>query len=89
MKDLSMLKELKRRLGEVERDDLLEMIGLEERRTVGDKMLPGLAMLGAGVLLGVGIGLLLAPKPGAALREDLKAHLGQGEVDKAQASQVV
>lgn len=76
MKDLSMLKELKRRLGEVERDDLLEMIGLEERR---DKVLPGLAMFGAGILLGVGIGLMLAPKPGAALRQDLKSHLGQGE----------
>ena len=81
-----MLKELKRRLGEVERDDFLEMIGLEERRTSGDKVLPGLAMFGAGILLGVGLGLMLAPKPGASLREDLKAHLGQGD---AQSPEVV
>ena len=89
MRDFSMLKDLKRRLGEVERDDLLELIGVEERRTAADKMLPGLAMFGAGVLLGVGLGLLLAPKPGAALREDLKSHLGQGDVEKPEASRVV
>ncbi len=81
MKEIAMLKELKKRLGEVERDDLLEMVGLEARRTSGDKLLPGLAMFGAGMLLGVGLGLMLAPKPGAALREDLKSHLGQGDAE--------
>ncbi len=81
MKEIAILKELKKRLGNVERDDLLEMIGLEERRTGGDKLLPGLAMFGAGMLIGVGLGLMLAPKPGAALREDLKAHLGQGDAE--------
>lgn len=81
MKEIAILKELKRRFGGVERDDLLEMIGLEERRSGGDRVLPGLAMFGAGILLGVGLGLMLAPKPGAALREDLKSHLGQGEAE--------
>lgn len=76
MKELAMLKDLKRRWGHLDRDDVLDLIGLEERR---DRVLPGLAMFGAGLLLGVGLGLMLAPKSGGALRSELKAHLGRGD----------
>lgn len=81
-----MLKELKKRLSELERDDVLEMIGLEERRA---RVMPNLALFGAGLLIGVGVGLMLASKPGAALREDLRSRLSQGadehEADPAEA----
>ena len=39
----------------------------------------GLALFGAGMLLGVGLGLMVAPKPGRDLREDLRQRLGRGE----------
>jgi hypothetical protein len=74
----TVLKTLKK-LGDVDKDDVLDLIGLEERRTTSDKLVPALALFGAGVLVGVGLGLILAPKPGRQLRDDVKAKLGKGQ----------
>lgn len=68
-----------KKLPDIDRDDILEMVGLESRRSTAEKMVPALALFGAGVLLGVGLGLMLAPKPGRELRDDLRAKLGRGE----------
>lgn len=73
-----MLKNSLKRLSDLDKDDLLELIGLEERRTSADKMVPALALFGAGVLVGVGLGLMLAPKPGRELRADVKHKLQKG-----------
>ena len=73
-----MWRQLRRNLPDVDKDDLLEMIGLESRRSTTEKMMPSIALFGAGVLLGVGLGLMLAPKPGAELRHDLRDRLGKG-----------
>ncbi|MBE2249235.1 MAG: YtxH domain-containing protein [Myxococcus sp.] len=73
----NVLKNLKR-LAEVDKDDLLDLIGLEERRSSSDKLVPALALFGAGVLVGVGLGLMLAPKPGRELRQDVKQKLQKG-----------
>ena len=67
MKDLRDLKKL-------DRDDLLEVIGLQ-RRSSTDWILPTLGALGVGMLVGAGLGLLLAPKEGRLLREDLIGKL--------------
>lgn len=72
-----VLKNLKR-LADVDKDDLLDLIGLEERRTSSDKLVPALALFGAGVLVGVGLGLMLAPKTGRELRQDVKQKLHKG-----------
>jgi hypothetical protein len=74
-----MLKSLRKRLPDVDSDDLLELVGLESRRSSTDKLVPALALFGAGVLVGVGLGLMLAPKPGRELREDLRTKLNRGE----------
>lgn len=70
-----MWRMLRKNLPELDKDDLLDLVGLEERRTASDKMVPALALFGAGVLVGVGLGLMLAPKPGPELRADLKSRL--------------
>ena len=70
-----MLNKLRRNLPDVDSDDLLAALGLESRRTASDKLLPSLALFGAGLLLGVGLGLMLAPKPGAELRTDLRKKM--------------
>lgn len=72
-----MWRNLRKNLPDVDKDDLLELVGLESRRNTTDKLVPALALFGAGVLVGVGLGLMLAPKPGTQLREDLKNRLAK------------
>jgi hypothetical protein len=64
------LKDLKK----LDRDDLLELVGLQ-RASSNDWVAPALTALGVGLLVGVGVGLLLAPKPGVELRQDLREKL--------------
>jgi len=61
-------------LRKVDRDDLLELVGLQ-RASSNDWVAPALTALGVGLLVGAGLGLLLAPKPGAELRNDLRDRL--------------
>jgi hypothetical protein len=68
-------------LRNLDKDDLLNLVGLESKRGMADAIVPTLTAFSVGVLVGVGVGLLLAPKPGAELREDLRNRLGRGESD--------
>lgn len=68
---ISDLKDLKK----LDKDDLLNLIGLETRKDTTDYLLPALGAFTVGVLLGVGVGLMLAPKPGNELRNDLRNRL--------------
>lgn len=70
LKDLKDLKDLKS-------TDLLRSVGLEPQRGAADHLLPALGIFGAGVLVGVGIGLLLAPKPGRDTRNDVRRVAGR------------
>ncbi|NOK11815.1 YtxH domain-containing protein [Corallococcus exercitus] len=71
------LKDLKK----LDRDDVLDLLGLETRRTTAESALPALGIFAAGVLVGVGVGMLLADKPGTELRGDLRQRI-QGGQDK-------
>ena len=64
------LKDLKK----LDRDDLLDLVGLQ-RSSSNDWIAPALTAPGVGLLVGAGLGLLLAPKAGSELRNDLKDRL--------------
>jgi hypothetical protein len=66
-------------LKKLDKDDLLNLIGLETRRDTADYLLPALGAFTVGVLLGVGVGLMLAPKPGNELRSDLRNRFQAGQ----------
>lgn len=68
-------------LKDLDRDDLLEYLGLQTKRSAAETLMPAIAMFGVGVLVGAGIGLILAPKSGPELREDLRHRL-QGGADR-------
>lgn len=53
-------------------DAALAAIGLQPRRTTTDYILPVIGIFGVGVLVGAGLGLMLAPKRGSELRGDIR-----------------
>ncbi len=72
-----MWKNLRKSFQDLDRERMLEMIGLEPRRSAAEKVLPIFALFGAGILVGVGIGMMVAPRPGRELRDDLKNRFQQ------------
>ncbi len=72
-----MLKSL-RNLKDIEKDDVLELMGLQSRRSAADYVLPTIGVFSLGLLVGAGLGLLLAPKSGRELRDDLRTKLDSG-----------
>ncbi len=63
----------------LEKDDLLQLIGLETRKGPSDWLLPTIGAFSVGLLVGAGIGLMLAPKPGNELLNDLRTRLPKGQ----------
>jgi len=59
-------------LRNLDRDDVLEMIGLQRKASTGAYLASALGTFGIGILVGAGIGLLMAPKSGRELRENLR-----------------
>ena len=53
------------------RDQMAEAMGLNRQHSTGEMIVPAMAIFGAGLLVGAGLGLLLAPKSGAELRQDI------------------
>ena len=52
-------------------DAALAAVGLQPRRTATDYLLPVVGIFGVGLLVGAGLGLMLAPKRGSELRGDI------------------
>lgn len=73
------LKDLRKQLSSLEKDDILKVFGVEERRSTMDYLLPAVGMFSVGVLVGAGLGLMLAPKSGRELRQDLQSRLSNGD----------
>ncbi|HEX9290628.1 MAG TPA: YtxH domain-containing protein [Anaeromyxobacteraceae bacterium] len=66
--DLSDLKW--RDLRKLDRDDVLHRLGLEEHTPTSD-FFTSLGLFAVGVLVGAGLGIMFAPKPGAEIRNQL------------------
>lgn len=69
------------KLKDIDRDDILEMLGLETRSSTGAYLAGTLGTFGVGLLVGAGIALMLAPKPGRELRTDLRERLRRAPDD--------
>jgi hypothetical protein len=59
----------------MDKNDVLGMLGLEARRSDTSRMLKTLGTFGIGLVVGAGVALLLAPKAGSELRQDLRSKL--------------
>jgi len=59
----------------LDKDDFLGLLGLESKHSFTNRLLGTLGTLGIGLLVGAGVALLLAPKAGGELRQDLRAKL--------------
>jgi len=75
-------------LRNLDKDEILGMLGLETKSSTGAWLAGTLGTFGVGLLVGAGIALMLAPKPGRELREDLRERLRRApeELDDAVSS---
>lgn len=53
------------------KDELLDLLGLAPKRSLFELILPAIGLFGAGLAVGAGLGLVLAPQSGPELRHDL------------------
>jgi hypothetical protein len=74
-------------LKQLDRDDFLNLIGLETKPSTAGWLTAALGTFGVGLLVGAGIGLILAPKPGRELRSDIRGHLRDASEDVSEAVQ--
>jgi hypothetical protein len=68
-------------LRNLDKDEILGMLGLETKTSTGAWLAGSLGTFGVGLLVGAGIALMLAPKPGRELREDLRDRLRRVPAD--------
>jgi hypothetical protein len=71
-------------LKDMDKDDLLGMLGLSTRPSTAGQLVETLATFGVGLLVGAGVALLLAPKPGRELRQELRTRIAPGREETAQ-----
>lgn len=56
-------------------DAVLDRLGLEQKKTTMDVILPALGIFGAGIAVGAALGVLFAPKGGDEIRSDIRHQL--------------
>lgn len=77
------------KLGELKIDDATKALQALSRSGRGALLVPGLGTLGVGIAIGAGIGMLIAPRPGAetraALRDSVRSKLAaiRGRLSRA------
>ena len=71
------LKELKN----LDKDEILGLLGLETKQSTSRWLAGTLSTFGIGLLVGAGVALMLAPKPGRELRGDIRDRLRRAPED--------
>jgi hypothetical protein len=64
-------------LPNMDKNDVLALLGLQTKNSDAGRLLGTLGTFGIGLLVGAGVALLLAPKSGTELRQDLRAQIGR------------
>lgn len=59
----------------LDKDQILELLGLESERSTTSSILWSLGLVGVGAVVGAGVALLLAPQTGRELRETMGRKL--------------
>jgi hypothetical protein len=71
---------------DLSKDDILSAMGLASKPTTPERLLGILSIFGVGLLVGAGTALLLAPKSGQDLREDLGQRIRKLRSDETDSS---
>jgi gas vesicle protein len=64
-----------RDLTDLEKDDILGALGLQTKGSTAGWLFGSLGLFGLGMIVGAGVALMVAPKPGAELRRDLESRI--------------
>ena len=59
------------------KEDIASAIGVEARVSTTGDMLTAFSIFGTGMILGAGLALLFAPKPGHEIRHDIAEKVGE------------
>jgi hypothetical protein len=70
-------------LKQVNKDVLLSLLGLESRPSTASWIASTFSLVGIGLLAGVGLGLVLATKPGRELRGSIRTRLCHEQDDSS------
>ena len=78
-----------RDITDLDKEDILGALGLQTRSSTTSWVFGTLGLFGLGIVVGAGVALMLAPKPGSELRRDLEGRLrsvrervsGNGQLD--------
>jgi hypothetical protein len=71
------MRRMRRYASDLDIDDVLDLIGLQRRRSLWAYVLPAAGLVCAGVLVGAGIGLMFAPAPGKTIRREAGSKVNE------------
>jgi hypothetical protein len=64
-----------RDLTDMDKEDILGALGLQSKSSTAGWVFGTLGLFGLGMVIGAGVALMLAPKPGYELRRDLEGRI--------------
>jgi gas vesicle protein len=64
-----------RDLTDFEKDDILGALGLQTKGSTAGWLFGSLGLFGLGMIVGAGVALMVAPKPGSELRRELESRI--------------